>query len=65
MKQFKSSIPILCSKVDRNNLHASVRQRASPSDLFFSLFFSLSCLPQDLMLEYFHFSTAESLYDDE
>jgi len=34
-------------KVDRNNLHASVHP---PSDLFCSLFPSLSCLPQNLML---------------
>jgi len=53
-------------KIDRNNLHASVCQCAPTSDLFCSLFFSLSCLPQTLMLEFFHFSpTAESLYDDE
>jgi len=38
-----------------------------PHPIYFVLyFFSLSCLPQILMLECFHFSpTAESLYDDE
>ena len=40
-------------KLDRNNLHASVRQCAPPSDSFCSLFFSLSCLLQNLMLNAF------------
>ena len=51
-------------KLDRNNLHSSVRQYASPSDLSVT-FFSVSCLPQTLMLECLYFSpTTGSLYDD-
>jgi len=33
--------------------------------VFVLYFFSLSCLPQNLMSEYFHFSpSAETLHDD-
>jgi len=42
---------------DRNSLYASVRQGAPPSYLSFTFFFfSVSCLPQSLMLECLHFS---------
>jgi len=41
-------------KPGKNNLHASVRQWAPPYDLFFP-FFSVSCLPQNWMLECLRF----------
>jgi len=54
------------NSIGRNSLQASVLQCAPPSDLVCSLFFSLTCSPQNLTLECFHFSpNAESLYDDE
>jgi len=44
-----------------------LRTNVLPHLIYFVLyFFPLSCLPQNLMLECFHFSpSAKSLYDDE
>ena len=55
-KTFETLIGIICMP-----LCAIVH----PHPTYF-LLFSISCLPQNLMLECLHFSpTAESLYDDE